>query len=1127
MLPAVKKKQWMRLASVLLIWLVFTVGFILLPEAEAYAAGHGITISGSGLNVTEPVNITQEQLCGQEPLPIELQNIYGQEYLEQHDEWYSTINTWPTKNWYRGKGVRLSELLKTAGGLNDQARHIRFTSTDGFTTAYSIHTILEAPRYRFPNFMDTGPYGHLIGDASDPAPVETIIAYSIIYSDVLDEIWNDSWMSGNTANLLMFGQQAVTQQTNAQFAQYLKKIEVFTEPLTQWQEPTTSVTPGKVPAGTRVELKSQYNDEDKVHYTLDGSNPTVESPMYNWIASRWWSSRLEELDEINRPIEITGNTIIKAFVTGPGRENSDIATFEYTVSTSSTPFSIDENNPDDAFVNKEYNGYTFVAEGGEEPYSYAITAGSLPEGMVLTGAALEGTPTQSGSFTFTVTVTDSAEPENIISHDYILQVKEGILRPPELKPDSTGNTVGKSIDLTFNDDDLWRQVVSGITINGASIEDEYELKAGVITIPSSVFTAAGEYTINVIASGYLDAVVIQKITAGGSTPGGPGDDTILTIFGNGVSNPREYTLSQLEAMNQHQEVYSCINTWPSKRWYVGKGVRLMDLLNAAGIKGDARVIKFHSGDGYYMSLTVQELLEDTRYRFPNFKSGSDDADGHIPGSSAGAKRVDPILALICAEGTDDPSYMNESIAPLLMIGQRAVTEQTGPQFVKYVDEIEVMTNSPGQWSKPTADPRSGTVAAGTQVELHSIYDDEDKVYYTLDGSTPDMNSSMYNLVAKRWWASRGEDTVKKINKPIMLEKDTTIKAITIGPGRMNSDVAEFTYKVTGIADNTSGNVQPGSGGKVSLGEEAVIVIPDGALSGSNSVEVKIEREAAPPAVPTGFKIIAGVYKFTMDGRTDYSFNKPVTIKLRINTKEIMPGEIPAIYFYNLEDEKWIDIGGQAAGDYMEVQVEHLGLFAIMVREAEEPLKIGISDTIHIPLNDIDGHWAEAFIEKLIILGAISGYPDGTFRPDNRITRAEFVSILIKAFELQAPRTGEDFADIAGHWAAGAIATAAHHDIVKGYGDNLFGPDGYITREQMALMLVKAVGVNLVDESTLFADDSSISEWARGALAAAANNGIINGYPDNTVRPQENASRAEAVTMIVNAMDKLNTETKID
>ena len=165
MLPAVKKKQWMRLASVLLIWLVFTVGFILLPEAEAYAAGHGITISGSGLNVTEPVNITQEQLCGQEPLPIELQNIYGQEYLEQHDEWYSTINTWPTKNWYRGKGVRLSELLKTAGGLNDQARHIRFTSTDGFTTAYSIHTILEAPRYRFPNFRDTGPYGHLIGDA--------------------------------------------------------------------------------------------------------------------------------------------------------------------------------------------------------------------------------------------------------------------------------------------------------------------------------------------------------------------------------------------------------------------------------------------------------------------------------------------------------------------------------------------------------------------------------------------------------------------------------------------------------------------------------------------------------------------------------------------------------------------------------------------------------------------------------------------------------------------------------------------------------------------------------------------------------------------------------------------------
>ncbi len=1068
------------------------------------------------MNDPGPLTITQDQLCGTEALPLGLQERYGREYLPQHDEWYSTINTWPTKSWYRGKGVKLSELLKAAGGLNAQAKHIRFTSADGFTAAYSIENILEGPRYRYPHFMETGPRGHLVGDASEPEAVDTIIAYAIIYAQTADEIWNDSWMSASEANLLMFGQQAVTQQTNAQFAQYLKKIEVFTESLPRWAAPTVSVTPGEVPAGTKVELISQYNDEDKIHYTLDGSDPTQESPMYNWIASRWWSSRSDELGEINRPIEITGDTTIKAFVTGPNREKSEIVTFEYTVPASSTPI-LSGNNPANAIINQDYGGYEFVAVGGVKPYTFAITGGSLPEGIILSGATLEGTPVQSGSYTFTVTVTDSAEPRNSQSHVYTLQVEGDTPRPPSLKADTTGNTVEKPIELTFADNDLWRQAITDIKVDGVSIAGKYDLGVGIITIKPTVFTTAGEYTVTVTATGYPDALVIQKISAGSSTPGKTEGDVILTILGNGVSSPREFTRSQLEAMPQHREVYSCINTWPSKRWYVGEGVNLIDLLNSAGMKGDAQVIKFHSGDGYYMSFTVRELLRDTRYRFPSFKSGSDDADGHIPGSSAGAQPVEPILALICAEGSDDPSYMNDSIAPLLMVGQRAVTEQTGPQLVKYVDEIEVLTNDPGQWSRPTADPGGGTVSAGTKVELHSSYDDEDKVYYTLDGSTPNMNSPMYNVVAKRWWSSRGEEAVKSINKPIVLQKDTTIKAITIGPGRMDSDVAEFSYKVTAKMGNISDKVIPGDGGKVGLEDEAFIEIPSGALVGSSPAEVKIERVNEPPAVSSGYKTIGAVYRFSIDDKSSYRFNKPVAIKLLFNAKELAPEEKPSIHYYDEQEKRWIDIGGQIEGGYMTVKVDHLTLFAIMVKEKKELIKKEEKDDIaKIVLADIDGHWAEIPIKKLIALGAINGYPDGTFQPDNPVTRAEFVSILVKAFELKS-QYRQYFADTHEHWAAEAIATATCFDIVKGYGDNRFGPDEHITREQMAIMIVKAARMAPAGETTEFSDDSSISGWAKGFLAAAAKNGIIKGYPDNTVRPQGEASRAEAVTAIVQAL----------
>jgi len=167
------------------------------------------------------------------------------------------------------------------------------------------------------------------------------------------------------------------------------------------------------------------------------------------------------------------------------------------------------------------------------------------------------------------------------------------------------------------------------------------------------------------------------------------------------------------------------------------------------------------------------------------------------------------------------------------------------------------------------------------------------------------------------------------------------------------------------------------------------------------------------------------------------------------------------------------------------------------------------------LNDIAGHWAESSIKKLAALGAVGGYPDGSFKPDKFITRGEFVTVLVKAFKL-APEGGKAFADTANHWAKESIATAAFHGIVSGYDETTFGPDDLITREQMAAMIVKAVKLNTVTEETDYADNANISDWAREAIATATRNKIMNGYPDNTIRPRGNATRAETVAVILNA-----------
>lgn len=189
-------------------------------------------------------------------------------------------------------------------------------------------------------------------------------------------------------------------------------------------------------------------------------------------------------------------------------------------------------------------------------------------------------------------------------------------------------------------------------------------------------------------------------------------------------------------------------------------------------------------------------------------------------------------------------------------------------------------------------------------------------------------------------------------------------------------------------------------------------------------------------------------------------------------------------------------------------------------EKTEPDAEGIIDpddkvVIEIPM-DITGHWAEADIKILIEKGAITGYPDQTFKPDNNITRAEFASVLVKAFELET-KTGKIFDDTAEHWAKDVIATANAYDIIKGYSDEMFGPDDTITREQMALMIVRATELNQVEMEIPFTDSAGISDWAKEGVAIAVKNGFINGYPDNTFRPQGNATRAEATTVIIRAL----------
>ncbi len=306
-------------------------------------------------------------------------------------------------------------------------------------------------------------------------------------------------------------------------------------------------------------------------------------------------------------------------------------------------------------------------------------------------------------------------------------------------------------------------------------------------------------------------------------------------------------------------------------------------------------------------------------------------------------------------------------------------------------------------------------------------------------------------------------------------------------------------------------VSASSGGTVS--ESGVsIVIPANAVV--SDIKVKIEKIAVTNSLPlpAQSKFISDVLEITKDKSAD--FTKAVTITLAFDKTKVDTSKYDiGIYYLDTNTNKWVKLDnvkldatvGSVSGD-----VTHFTKFAVIATE-----KAAVTPPV-VNLTDIAGNWAEANILKLVAAGAVSGYTDGTFKPTNTITRAEFATILVKAFKL-APKDGKIFTDTADNWAKVDIATANAYGIVNGYSDGRFGPNDLITREQVAIMVVKAANLSQAIGGKTFTDAAEISAWAKDAVAIASQNGLISGYTDNTFKPQGNASRAEAVTIIVKAM----------
>lgn len=182
------------------------------------------------------------------------------------------------------------------------------------------------------------------------------------------------------------------------------------------------------------------------------------------------------------------------------------------------------------------------------------------------------------------------------------------------------------------------------------------------------------------------------------------------------------------------------------------------------------------------------------------------------------------------------------------------------------------------------------------------------------------------------------------------------------------------------------------------------------------------------------------------------------------------------------------------------------------------------------LSDIADHWAKIQIKTLVAKGAINGYPDNTFKPSRAISRAEFITVMTKALEIE-PRQQGDFNDTMTHWGRGYIGGALDYGLIDAEdyyvteGTYDFLPEQGITRGEMAEIIVKGLGQDYAARTykgaiNNFVDHTSVETKLKGYVSRASTTGIINGYPDGTFGADRTATRAEACVMLVRMLDQL-------
>jgi subtilisin family serine protease len=361
----------------------------------------------------------------------------------------------------------------------------------------------------------------------------------------------------------------------------------------------------------------------------------------------------------------------------------------------------------------------------------------------------------------------------------------------------------------------------------------------------------------------------------------------------------------------------------------------------------------------------------------------------------------------------------------------------------------------------------------------------------------------------------------------------THAAVSADPAYAALPVRSVNVTVENSASGGYRTIDPRYDTVLRFGRGVTVFVPAGVVgppAPGDSLSMAVAGVAAPPdpEASSGQFTSPGVYfdlsmvlEQPLGSREVHDLVRPITIVVELDAA-LLSGVDPArvgLYVYDPDVPDWVFVPGRYDPEN--------GLLVASLWHLSE---YGVLSSVRT-FGDIATHWARRDIETLAGRKVIQGVSPWSFAPQELVTRAQFCALLVRALGLPKEGSGvTPFADVPSEaWFAREVHTAYDAGLVQGLGPTTFGPERRITRQELAVLLARALeqaelaqGLGATEIAYLlrgFTDVKLVAQWAREGVAQAVGEGLVKGRTATTIAPLGTATRAEAATMLKRLMDQ--------